>query len=144
MLKYEAKTKPEDIDIESFLAAVTPADRQIEARHLVNIFAEVTAYQPRVWAGSIVGFGRYAYRYESGHEGLSLATGFAPRKADLSIYIPVGFDKAADLLARLGKHRAAKACLYIRRLEAVDEAVLRDLIRFGLEDLRRRWTVTAR
>jgi hypothetical protein len=89
----------------------------------------------------MVGFGRYDYRYDSGHGGESLATGFSPRKADLSIYILPGYADFGAILNRLGPHRTGKACLYIRRLAAVDEGALRDLIRAGLEDLGRRWQV---
>jgi hypothetical protein len=89
----------------------------------------------------MLGYGRYAYRYASGHAGESLATGFAPGKAELAIYILPGFADFGEILADLGPHRKGKACLYIRRLDAVDEAVLARLIRAGLDDLATRWTV---
>ena len=88
----------------------------------------MTGYQPRVYTGGMVGFGRYAYTYASGHSGTSMATGFAPRKADLSIYVMPGQRDIAPLLARLGKHRMGKACLYLRHLADADEGVLRELI----------------
>jgi Domain of unknown function (DU1801) len=89
----------------------------------------------------MVGFGRYEYRYDSGHGGDSLATGFSPRKAELSVYIMPGYADFSGILARLGPHRTGKSCLYVRRLAAVDEGVLRELIRAGLADLARRWPV---
>jgi hypothetical protein len=139
-MAYEAKTTSAAFDREAFLAGVEPARRE-EAERLLTIFAEESGYPPRLWGGSMVGFGRYAYRYDSGHTGESLATGFAPRKAELSIYILPGYADFGAILARLGAHRTGKSCLYLRRLAAVDEAVLRELIRAGLRDLGQRWEV---
>ncbi len=136
----EAKTKSAPLDREAWLAGVEPA-RRTEAERLLTIFGEVTGFPPRLWGPSMVGFGRYAYRYESGHSGESLATGFSPRKAELSIYILPGYADFGPILARLGPHRTGKSCLYLRRLAAVDEGVLRELIRAGLLDLETRWEV---
>jgi Domain of unknown function (DU1801) len=105
------------------------------------VFGEVTGWEPRLWGPSMVGFGRYVYRYDSGHGGESLATGFSPRKAELSLYGLLGADDA--LLAQLGPHRAGKGCLYVKRLAAVDEGVLRGLIRAGVAALSARWPVSA-
>lgn len=136
----EAKTKSAALDREVWLAGVEPA-RQEEAERLLTIFGEVTGWEPRLWGPSMVGFGRYAYRYESGHSGESLATGFSPRKGELSIYLLPGYADFSGILSRLGPHRMAKACLYIKRLSAVDEGVLRELIRAGLKDLGARWEI---
>ncbi len=143
MAAYQAKTKVEATDVGAFLAAVDPPARQQEARRLVQLFGEVSGFAPRIWGSSMVGFGRYAYRYASGHSGISLATGFAPRKAELSLYILPGNQDYGALLADLGPHRLGKACLYLRRLDGVNEAVLRRLIRRGLDDLAALWPVTA-
>lgn len=136
----EAKTKSAALDRETWLTGVDPKRRE-EAGRLLTIFGEVTGWEPRLWGPSMVGFGRYEYRYESGHSGESLATGFSPRKAELSIYLVAGGDALAPLLARLGPHRMTKACLYIKRLAAVDVGVLREVIRAGLADLATRWEV---
>jgi len=136
----DAKTKSVALDREVWLAGVLPA-RRAEAERLLAIFGEVTGWEPRLWGPSMVGFGRYAYRYESGHSGESLATGFSPRKTELSIYLMPGGGEYAEILARLGPHRMTKACLYLKRLSAVDEGVLRALIRAGLADLGARWEV---
>jgi Domain of unknown function (DU1801) len=141
-MAYEAKTKSAPLDREVWLAGVEPLRRD-EAERLLALFAEVTGWEPRLWGPSMVGFGRYEYRYDSGHGGESLATGFSPRKAELSIYILPGYADFGSILARLGPHRAGKSCLYIRRLATVDEGALRELIRAGLEDLGQRWTVSA-
>ena len=103
--------------------------------------APVREYQSVIWAGSMVGFGRYDYTYDSGHSGTSLATGFAVRRAELSIYILPGYANFGPILARLGEHRMGKSCLYLKRLEGVDEDALRALIGTGLLDLGRRWTI---
>lgn len=134
------KTLPQPTDLESFLAACDPA-RQAEARRLATIFAEETGFPPVVWGGSILGFGRYDYTYESGHKGTSLATGFAPRKAEIVVYILPGYTDFGPILQDLGKHRLGKSCLYLKRLDGINEEALRRLIRAGLEDLLTRWTV---
>lgn len=136
----EAKTKSAPLDVEAWLAGVDPA-RQDEAEELLGLFAEATGFEPRLWGASMVGFGRYAYRYDSGYSGESLATGFSPRKAELSIYIMPGYADFGDILSRLGPHRLGKACLYIRRLDRVDKGALRELIRAGLDDLAKHWPV---
>jgi hypothetical protein len=136
----EAKTQSAALDREVWLAGVEPA-RRAEAGRLLAIFAEATGWEPRLWGPSMVGFGRYEYRYDSGHGGESLATGFSPRKAELSVYILPGYADFGSILSRLGPHRLGKSCLYIKRLDAVDEGVLRELIRAGLEDLARQWPV---
>ena len=137
----DATTPGAPFDRVAFLDGIPGPDRKAEAERLLTIFAEASGYPPRLWGGSMVGFGRYAYRYDSGHSGESLATGFAPRKAELSIYILPGYADFGEILARLGPHRTGKACLYIKRLDRVDEGALRDLIRAGLEDLGTRWTI---
>jgi hypothetical protein len=141
-MAYQAKTKVEPLSVAAFLDSVDPPNRQAEARRLVTIFAEVTGWQPRLYTGGMIGFGSYDYTYDSGHSGRSMATGFAPRKADLSIYILPGYDDMTALLARLGKHRIGKACLYLRHLSDADEVVLRQIIAQGLDGLRQRWPVT--
>ena len=128
--------------VAEFLAAVEPGRRD-EALRLDAVFREVTGWQPRMWGPTMVGYGRYAYTYDSGHSGVAMATGFSPRKAELVIYVQPGPGDLGDLLARLGPHRLGKSCLYLKRLAGIDDAVLRGVIRAGLDDLARRWTVEA-
>lgn len=136
----EAKTTSAALDPDAWAASVDP-DRRDEAQRLLALFAEVTGFPPRLWGPSIVGFGRYEYRYASGHSGESLATGFSPRKAELSVYILPGYADFSAILARLGPHRTGKSCLYIKRLDRIDLTVLADLIRAGLQGLGQRWTI---
>lgn len=135
-----AKTTSTPLDRTVWLAGVEPTRRE-EADRLLTIFGEVTGWEPRLWGPSMVGFGRYEYRYDSGHGGESMATGFSPRKAELSVYILPGYADFGPILSRLGPHRLGKACLYVKRLSLVDEGALRDLIRAGLADLGKRWVI---
>ncbi|MGQ0567069.1 MAG: DUF1801 domain-containing protein [Gemmobacter sp.] len=136
----QAKTT-EGGDVAAFLAAVQPPDRRDEALVLDALFRRVTGFAPRLWGGSMVGYGRYAYRYDSGHSGVSLATGFAPRKAEMVVYILPGYLDLSDHLTRLGPHRLGRSCLYLRRLGGIDLDVLAEMIRAGLADLGRRWPI---
>ncbi len=94
-----------------------------------------------MWGPSIVGYGRYHYRYKSGREGDFLATGFSPRKAAHSIYIMPGYADFTHILSRLGKHKLGKSCLYVNKLADIDLDVLAELIRAGLDDLEKTWSV---
>lgn len=135
----ELKTKPAPLIEAAWLASVVP-ERQDEARRLLAIFAEETGFPAQNWSG-MAGFGRYDYTYDSGHSGSAFATGFAPRKAELVIYILRGYSDFSAILADLGKHRLGKSCLYLKRLSGVNEDALRRLIRAGLADLGQRWTI---
>ncbi len=137
----ENKTRPNDADVIAFLNAVESERRRVDALRLNEIFREVTGFEPVMWGSSIVGYGSYHYVYKSGREGDFLATGFSPRKASLTIYIMPGYSDFGDILKRLGKHRTGRSCLYINRLDAVNEDVLRELIAAGLGDLDSRWPV---
>jgi hypothetical protein len=138
----ETTTKPTAITVDDFIAAVEPTERQTDAQALDALFRRVTGWNPVMWGPSMVGYGSYAYRYDSGHGGTSLATGFSPRKAELSIYIMPGYQDYSAILDRLGKHKLGKSCLYVRHLKDIDTAALEDLIRAGLTDLARLWPVS--
>ncbi|NGM44868.1 DUF1801 domain-containing protein [Rhodobacter sp. SGA-6-6] len=134
------KTQSAPFDRAAWEAGLEPALRA-EAAALLALFSRATGWEPRLWGGSMVGFGRYAYRYASGHAGEPLATGFAARKMEWSVYILPGYADHGAILARLGPHRVGKSCLYLRRLDRVDMAALEDLVRAGLADLARHWPV---
>ncbi len=137
----ENKTQATEADVTAFLEAVEHPTRRADALTLDRMFRDVTGWQPRMWGPTIVGYGQYHYRYESGREGDFLATGFSPRKANLSLYIMPGYTDFEDILSRLGKHKRGKACLYINKLADVDEGVLAEIIRAGIDDLATRWPV---
>lgn len=137
----ENKTKATSADVGAFLDGVEPADKRDDARRLDALFREVTGFEPVMWGPSMVGYGRYHYVYKTGREGDFLATGFAPRAREFSIYIMPGYADFGGILDRLGKHKIGRSCLYVRRLSDIDEDVLGELIRAGLKDLARYWDV---
>lgn len=125
----ENKTRPNRKSIMKFLEGVTPVKRREDGQRLLQIMSEITGEEPKMWGTSIIGFGSYHYQYESGREGDSPMTGFSPRKASLSVYIMGGFPRHESLMSKLGKYKTGKSCLYINKLEDVDEKVLRQLIK---------------
>jgi hypothetical protein len=129
------KTTATGVAVEDFICGLPSEARQADARALDAIFRQASGFASRMWGPSIIGYGRYAYRYESGRSGESCATGFSPRGAAISIYGVIGSDAAGALLAQLGKHRLGKGCLYINRLADADLGVLDRLIRTGLAEL---------
>lgn len=134
-------TTMRDDPVDTFLEAVEPSGRREDALALDRLFRDETGFAPRLWGPSIIGYGRYHYRYASGREGDFLATGFAPRKANMVVYILPGYTDFGHILTDLGPHRLGKSCLYLGRLAKLDLAVLRRLIRAGLEDLATRWDI---
>jgi len=137
------KTAPTDIAPRDFLQTVTPERRQRDSFVLLETFERVSGFRPVMWGPSIIGFGQYHYRYDSGREGDFLATGFSPRKANLVLYIMPGYQDYSTILSRLGKHKLGKSCLYINKLADIDTAVLEELIQTGLADLNTKWPVHA-
>ncbi len=124
----EAKTQPTQASVAAFLAAIPDAERRKDCRLVAKLMQEATGAKPVLWGTSIVGFGTYRYKYASGREGDWPVTAFSPRKNDLTLYIMPGFEDDAGLLARLGKHKTGKSCLYLKRLSDVDLAVLQVII----------------
>jgi hypothetical protein len=135
----ELKTKQTDASVEAYLSAIEDADRRDDCRRLAAIMRRVTGYEPKMWGTGIVGFGSYHYRYHSGHEGDACLAGFASRKAEISLYLMPGLEAKQTLLAALGKHKAGKGCVYIKRLSDIDVRVLERLIRGSVAELRRRY-----
>lgn len=133
MAKSENKTKPTKVSVRSFVDGVENETRRKDARALMKIFKDVTGMSPQMWGPSLIGYGRYHYKYESGREGEMLMTGFSPRKANLVLYIMPGYLDLEEKLARLGKHKLGKACLYINKLDDVDIDVLKEIIVYGVE-----------
>ena len=142
MAKSENKTQPTVVSPADFIAAVEHPTRRADAEILDRMFRDITGWQPVMWGPTIIGYGSYHYKYDSGREGDSLATGFSPRKANQSLYIMPGYQDMGDLLERLGKHKKGAACLYINKLTDVDLGVVEEIIRRGLDDLGQRYEVT--
>lgn len=129
MATGELVTKENDDSVEAFVASVAGETRRRDAYALLELMERVTGEPPRMWGGSIIGFGRYHYAYASGREGDIAAAGFSPRTAAISVYFPDGFDEHHDLLGRLGPHAVGKGCLYIKRLDGIDLGALEELVR---------------
>ena len=133
----DPKTRPSDASVEAFIEAVEHPRRREDARILLELMRRVTGEEPVMWGPSIVGFGRYRYRYASGQEGDWPIAGFSPRKQNLSIYIMTGFEASDALLSRLGKHKTGKSCLYVNKLADVDLEVLETLVRASVAEMKR-------
>lgn len=128
MAGYQLKTQARDASVAQFLSSVANSVRRADAEQLSVLMERATGEQATMWGPSIVGFGRYHYRYASGHEGDMCRVGFAPRASNLALYVG-GFTEYEALLARLGKHKRAKACLYVNKLADIDLAVLEEIVR---------------
>lgn len=138
----ELKTMQTAASVDAFLAGVdNETRRRGDALLVKEIMERVTGWEPKMWGPSIVGFGRYHYKYDSGREGDYLVTGFSPRKQALTVYIMPGFSGFPNLMERLGKHKTGRSCLYINKLEDVDLAVLEELIRGGADYMREKYPV---
>ena len=135
-IKTENKTTATGASVEDFLAAVDHPVRHRDGLRLLELMEKVTGQPAEMWGPTIVGFGRYHYKYATGREGDAPAVGFSPRKAGLSLYGLTYGPESAGLLARLGKHKTGAGCLYVTTLDDVDEAVLTDLIRNGYRHVR--------
>jgi hypothetical protein len=124
----ELKTKPTDVSADSFVAALSDEKKRNDSSELLAMLRDVTGEQPQMWGDSIVGFGSYHYTYASGRQGDWFVAGFSPRKQNLTLYVMGGFEQHDELLAKLGKHKLGKGCLYINKLQDVDRDMLRQLL----------------
>lgn len=132
----ELKTRENNKSVDEFIAAVVDENKRNDCLELLALMTKVTAKDPRMWGDSIVGFGKYHYKYKSGREGDWFVTGFAPRKRDLTIYIMPGFSGYGALMAKLGKFRTGKSCLYVRKLDDIDPILLEELVKQSVKTMR--------
>ena len=139
MARYEAKTKETGVSVDNFLDAVADAGRREDAKMVREMMERISGYPARMWGPNIVGFGRYHYRYESGHEGESARIGFSPRARELVLYLIGGFPRHQPLMDRLGKYKTGKSCLYVKRLSDLDRAVLEELIAEAVQYMREKY-----
>lgn len=123
----ELKTRPTAGSVSTFLEAIEDPGRRADCQMLAELLGKLTG-EPAVLWGTIVGFGRYRYKYPTGNSGEWFLVGFSPRKNDLTLYIMAGFSEYEGLMARLGKHKTGKSCLYLKKLADIDLAVLEQLI----------------
>ncbi|MFC0875756.1 DUF1801 domain-containing protein [Saccharicrinis sp. FJH2] len=123
----ELKTKRTENDVIDFINTIDDQEKKADALVLMHMMQEITGEEPAMWGESIVGFGSYHYKYDSGREGDWFITGFSPRKQSLTIYLIYGVNKLTGI-KELGKYKTGKACLYVKRLLDVNMNVLHNLI----------------
>lgn len=124
----DIKTKENDASVEAFLDAVPNERKRNDSYAIVKMMKEITGEEPKMWGTSIVGFGRYHYKYASGREGDMPVVGFSPRKQNLTFYVVPVIDDYDELREKLGKHKVGKVCLYINKLDDVNQEVLREIV----------------
>lgn len=124
----EVKTKLNDGSVTDFLNKIADKKKREDSYKIIDLMKKVTKYEPKMWGTSIVGFGSYHYKYESGREGDICLVGFSPRKQNLTLYIMSDFSKYDELLKKLGKYKTSKACLYIKKIEDIDIKILEEII----------------
>jgi hypothetical protein len=127
-MAYEQKTKETDHSVVGFIENMESPKKREDAYKLVDIFTETTGYDAKMWGPSIIGFGSYHYKYESGHEGDAPLVGFSPRKAKISLYFAPGIPKREELLKDFGKHTTGKGCVYINKVADINITILKSLI----------------
>ena len=135
----ENKTQETAADVSAFVEKIADEKKRGDAWQLIGVMERAVGEPPRMWGTSIVGFGRYRYRYDSGREGEAAVAGFSPRAKELVVYLPADPPGKEALLARLGKHRMGKTCLYLKSLADVDEAVLEELVRQSAAAIKARY-----
>jgi hypothetical protein len=134
----ENKTKVTAVDPQAFINQVEDEQKRKDAKELVRLMSDVTGKPPKMWGPTIVGFGKYRYKYESGREGEICMTGFSPRKPSLVLYIGSALEDT-ELMSRLGKHKTGKGCLYIKKLDDIDRSVLKKLVAKSVAETRKRY-----
>lgn len=137
MAKAELKTKKTEANVEDFLNAVEDEQKREDSREIAGLMEKATGVKPKIWGDAIIGFGTRHLKYDSGRELDWMEIGFSPRQANLTLYLTNGELMNADLLAKLGKHKLGKGCLYFKRLSDVDKTVLENLIKESVENIRR-------
>ena len=137
----ENKTKPTAVSVEDFIASVENPGRREDAAALVQLIEAETGETATMWGGSIIGFGAYHYRYDSGREGDAPLVGFSPRKGNLVLYVAADEPGRSERLAQLGKHKTGSGCVYLNRLSDVDQDVLREMVRVSVATLKARYPV---
>ncbi|KAF2340928.1 DUF1801 domain-containing protein [Flavobacterium tistrianum] len=127
------KTTETQNSVTDFINAVENDVRRNDAFELLKIIEEITGFEPKMWGPSIIGFGSYHYKYESGHEGDAPLAGFSPRKTAMTVYFYLPEEKREALLSKLGKHTSSKACIYIKKLADIDIEILKKIILLSIQ-----------
>lgn len=133
MSKVKAKTTENTNSVLDFIKTVPDPQRQKDALTIIEIMKKQSGFDPKMWGPAIIGFGSYHYKYESGHEGNAPLVAFSPRKTEFALYFPSKFEKREELLKEFGKHKSAKACIYIKKIEDINIEILKKMITNSLE-----------
>ncbi|MFC7364674.1 MULTISPECIES: DUF1801 domain-containing protein [Bhargavaea] len=136
---YKQKTQPSDNSVIEFIEQVDHPRKKEDAYRLLDLFSETTGKEPIMWGPSIIGFGKYHYRYATGHEGDAPLVGFSPRKSKISLYVTADDTERQEQLSRLGKHSSGKACVYINKLDDINQEVLKEMIQSTIRFLEKRY-----
>ena len=139
MAAAENKTRPTTASVTAFIDAVENETRKRDAKTLLDMMKKITGEKPKMWGPSIIGFGKYHYKYDSGREGDMLNVGFSPRKANLALYVMGSIAEDDPLRDKLGKYKTGKSCLYINKLEDVDLKVLERLVAKSYRTTRKKY-----
>ena len=138
----DLKTKPSNESVDTFILAIEDPQKREDAFKLREIMAEITGAPAKMWGSSIIGFGEYTYTYDSGRTGDWFYVGFSPRKTAFSVYLMGNLDALQNQLSLLGKYKTGKSCLYIKKLNDVDERVLREMITLSVQSLQEKYNRT--
>lgn len=130
------KTVETENSVADFLTTISDAKRREDCSIIINLISELSGFEPKMWGSSIVGFGIYNYKYESGHAGNAPLAGVASRKNALTVYLASNFEEKEALLSQLGKHKSSKSCLYIQKLEDIDIGILEQLVQKSIESIK--------
>ncbi|MFS0752740.1 DUF1801 domain-containing protein [Oceanobacillus sp. 1P07AA] len=139
---YELKTKETEDSVIQFIESVDHLQKKEDAYKLLDIFTDSTEYQAKMWGTSIIGFGKYKYKYASGHSGEFLMVGYSPRKSKISLYLATDIVQDSELMTALGKYTTGKSCVYINKLSDINLDVLRRLIKQSLSHINSTYPVT--
>ena len=135
----ELKTKKTSASVAAYLNAIAEKQKRSDCKAVARMMRDATGKRARMWGGSLVGYGSYDYKYASGREGTWFICGFSPRAQNITIYIMPGFSGFKKPMNKLGKYKTGKSCLYIKKLEDIDQKVLKDLITGSVNEMRRRY-----
>ena len=139
MAKANNKTTENNDSVAAFVKKITDADRRKDCQAIIDIMEKQSGFPAKMWGSAIIGFGTYHYKYESGREGDAPLVGFSPRKTEFALYLSSEFDKRDELMKQFGKHKTAKACVYVKKLEDVNVDVLKKMISNSIKHTRAKY-----
>ena len=137
MAKAKVKTVETKNSVTDFINLIPDETKKSDCFNLIEIMKEQSGFEPKLWGPSIVGFGSYHYKYESGREGEAPLVAFSPRKSEISLYLSSSFENREELLQKFGKHKSAKACIYVKRLEDINISILKKMISLSIKHIKR-------